>query len=69
MPFAIKAQFDAVMHGPFAPHALPEPHVRQQCNGAVLEYAGANRRFDRCSAATFEHDRINALSGQEVRQQ
>src|SRR5437879_4522295 len=68
MPFSIKAQFDAVMHGPFAPHALSSPQVRQQVNGTLLEHTSANRRFDVFSAPAFQHHRINPLPGQQQRE-
>ena len=69
MPFSIKAELDAVMHGSFTLHTLTQPHVRQEINSAVLEHSGANRRFDLCSAPAFEHSRINPLPGQEQREQ
>ncbi len=69
MALSIKAEFDPMMYGSFAPHAFAKPHVRQQIDCALLKHSGTNRRFDFFSAPAFEHHRINPLPGQEQREQ
>src|SRR2546425_4701861 len=68
MPFAIKAELDAMMNGSFALHAFPKPHFRHQIDRALLEHASANRRFDPFSATAFENDRLNSFPREQQRQ-
>ena len=69
MLFSIKAEFDTTMDSALTPHARPESQVRQQINGALLKHTRANRCFDLSSTATFEHDRMDALLREQMRQE
>src|SRR2546425_10706172 len=68
MPFAIKAELDAMMNGSFALHTFPKPHFRHQIDRALLEHASANRRFYPFSATAFENHRINSFPREQQRQ-
>src|SRR5438445_287762 len=61
MSLAIKAQFEAVMNGSFAPHPFIKPHLRHQIDGPLLKHARTNGRFDRFSITPFENNRRNAF--------
>ena len=69
MPATVEAQFDALVHEPFAHHPLAHAGLVQQVDRVLLEHAGAYRRLDVLAAARLEHDRVDALQMQEVGKQ
>src|SRR5262245_39521114 len=49
--------------------AVRKAGVREQPDGALLEHAGADAVLDVLAAAVLEHDRLDALEVEEVREQ
>ena len=44
----------------------PTPVALEQVDGALLQHAGPHALLDVLAGAAFEHDRLDALAGQEV---
>ena len=68
VPFALELQVD-----PTVDDALPVQPVRdtrslEQLDGALLEHAGANARFDVLAAPGLEHDRLDPRRVEKLRE-
>ena len=68
VPFAVELQVD-----PAVDDALPVQPVRdtrslEQLDGALLEHAGANARFDVLAAPGLEHDRLDPRRVEKLRE-
>ena len=66
---AVEAQFDPVVDGPLPLHPLTDADLLQQLGGAVLEHTCPDRRLQVFAAATLEHDGVDPLQVQQVREQ
>ncbi len=64
-----EAELDAVVDRPLPVHPLPKARLPQELRRAVLQDAGADRRFDLFAASKLDHDRFDPLQVQEVREQ
>ena len=56
------------MRHPFGIHPLADTGLAQRLDRAVLEHAGAHPCLDVGAVATFQHDRLDALQVQQLRQ-
>ena len=63
------AQLDAVVHRALRGHPVADAGVAQQLRDVVLQDAGADGRLDRLAAARVEHDGVDPLERQEVREE
>ena len=68
MPLAVELQLDAVVHEALAAHALAHARGVQQIDGALLEHARADPLLDVLATARLEHDRLDALELEQLRQ-
>ena len=69
MVAARPAQLDAVVHGALGVHAIADAGLAQELRDVVLENACADGRLDRLAAARVQHDGVDPLERQQVRQQ
>ena len=51
-----EGELDTVVQRAFLAHALADAGLVQDVHAALLQHAGADRRFDLGAAARFEHD-------------
>jgi hypothetical protein len=63
-----ETQFDPVVDHPFLLHPITDTRVGQHVNRVLLEHARPDSVFDVVAAAVLEHDRLDALKVQEVRE-
>ena len=68
MAAAAEAQFDAVMDQAESLHPLADASFVEQVDGSLFEQAGANPLFDILAAASLEHDGLDAIEVQQVRE-
>src|SRR5215475_8471555 len=64
----LKAQCNSVMNEALTPQPVSHTHVRQQVNGVLFENAGAHPLLYMFASSRFQHDGLNALQVQQVRQ-
>src|SRR5919112_2973407 len=64
-----EAQLDPLVDGPLAVHPLSDARLPQESRRLVLEHTGTDRRLHLLAAAQLEHDRLDALQVQQVREQ
>ena len=67
MTLSVESQLDAAMDRAFAQHALPDAAFAKQIDGALLEDAGAQGRFDLDAAAGLQHDRVDTFEMKQMR--
>src|SRR5207302_3491628 len=67
MTLSVESQLDAAMDRAFAQHALPDAAFAKQIDGALLEDAGAQCRFDLGAAAGLQHDRVDTFEMKQMR--
>ena len=63
-----EAQLDAAVNEPFAQQSRTNARSHHQLDGAVLQHTGANAALAIFARFAFEHDRLDALQMQQVRQ-
>ena len=63
---AVEAQLEALVHEPLALEPLAQPGGLEQVDRALLEHAGAHALLDVVAAARLEHDRLDAVAGEQV---
>ena len=68
MPRTGKSQLDAIVDESFALQSRADSGLHHQLDGAVLQHAGANAALAIFARLAFEHDRLDALQMQQVRQ-
>jgi hypothetical protein len=68
MPLLSEANFHAIMDQPFPFHSLTNTHFYQKVDGALLQDAGSHPLLAVLPTTSFDDDRVNALSVQEMRQ-
>jgi hypothetical protein len=66
---ALVAQLDPLVDGALAVHALADPGLAQRVHRALLEHARAHALHHVVAVARLEHDRLDALQVQQVREQ
>jgi hypothetical protein len=66
---AREAEEDPLVHRSFALHAVADAHLGEQMHRALLQHAGADRRFDLGPASRFEDDRFDLAQVEEMREQ
>src|SRR5215468_1406325 len=64
----LKTQCNSVVNEALTSQPVSHTHVRQQVNGVLLENAGAHPLLYIFASSRFQHDGLNALQVQEVRQ-
>ena len=69
MATAPEAKLDPMMHRTLALHALTYTGSPEQIDRALLEHAGAKCGLDCIATAVLEHDRLDAVDVQQVREQ
>ena len=67
MAVAVELELDAVVDDPLPLQAVADTGADEQVRRTLLEDAGADTMLDVVSAAVLEHDRLDALSVQELR--
>ena len=65
---AVELQLDAVVHEALAAHALTHARGVQQIDGALLQHACAYALLDSLPTARLEHERLDALELEQLRQ-
>ena len=68
MALALELEVDAVVHEPFALHPLADAGRAQQIDRALLEHARAQPPLDVRAVAALEHDRLDALECEQMRE-
>ena len=63
-----EAQADAVMHQTLAAHPLASAGGVEQIRAALFEHAGAHALLDVRPRARLDHDRLDALEAQQMRE-
>ena len=66
--FALELQLDAVVDDPLALQPLPRAGVDEEVGDRLLEHTRSQALLDVLLAAVLEHDRLDALAVQEVRE-
>ena len=64
-----EADVDRLVDHAFAPQPLVEPELGHQVDGALLQHAGAHAIFHIGAAARFEHDAVDALAIEQMREE
>ncbi len=65
---AVEGEQDAAVDQPLAAQAIGHAQLVEQLDSALLQHAGAHAVLDVRAAAVLEHDRLDALAVQQVRQ-
>ena len=68
MPLAVELELDAFVDDPLAVHPFADTRPSQQFDRALLEHAGPDPVLDVVAAAVLEHDGIDALEVEQVRE-
>jgi hypothetical protein len=68
MSASAEAQLDSVMSKAFTLHPLADAGFDQQIDGALLKQAGADSLLDVLPAARLEHDGLDALKVEQMRE-
>ena len=63
-----KTQFDPIVDQAFGFHPLAHSHLGEQVNRSLLQYAGADAFLYILAAAIFNHDGVDPVQIQKVRQ-
>ena len=66
---AVEPQLDPVVHEALALHPLADPGLGEQLDRAVLEHARPDPLLDVLAAADLEHDGLDPVAVEQVRQQ
>lgn len=64
-----EAQLDPMVREAFLLQTFTEARLDQQVDRALLQHARPNRSLDLSAAANLEHDRLDALEMEQVREQ
>ena len=64
-----EADVDRLVDHAFAAQPLIEPKLGHQVDGALLQHAGAHAVFHIGAAARFEHDAVDALAIEQMREE
>src|SRR5205809_347092 len=62
---AVEYEVDAMVDQSLALQAVADTGLAEQVDGALLQHAGPNALLDVLAGAALQHDRFDALSGQE----
>ena len=65
---ALELEVDAAVDDPLAVEALADSRVAQEVGGALLEHARTEPVLDVVARAVLEHDRLDALAGEQLRE-
>src|ERR1700722_1006100 len=68
MPRYSESQLNAIVNKSFALQPRTDSGLHHQLDRAVLQHASANPALAICARLAFEHDRLDALQMQQVRQ-
>src|SRR4029077_1275188 len=66
---AAEADVDRLVDHAFAPQPPVEPELGHQVDGALLQHAGAHAVLHVGAAARFEHDAVDALAVEQMREE
>ena len=68
MPLAVELELDPVVDDPLALHPLAHARLDQQVGDTLLENSRSDPRLDVLAAPVLEHDRVDPLQVEEVRE-
>ena len=68
MPLAVELELDAVVDDALALQALARARLDEEIDRALLEHAGPDSLLDVVAAAGLEHDRLDALALEQLRE-
>ncbi len=64
-----EADVDRLVDHAFAPQPLVQAELAHQIDGALLQHAGAHAVFHIGAAARFQHDAVDALAIEQMREE
>ena len=68
MPLAVELELNPVVDGTLALHSLTDACLDEQVGDTLFEHARADACLDVVAAAVLEHDRVDPLQVEEVRE-